>query len=300
MFVELHQHTDHKQRNLLTATLLNFIITAVEIAGGLLSNSLALLSDALHNLSDAFAVLIAYIAGRFSNKQPDQRMTFGFKRMEILAALLNAVILIVVTIYLFYEAFRRLREPAPVSGSVMFIVAVIGLIANVVAVLLLRKDAGKNINIRATYLHLVGDSLSSVAVIVGSVLIYFFNLYWVDPLVTIVIGLYILKHAWMILRQALDILMQSSPRNIQVTDICYELELLPEVDNIHHIHLWNLTDQQIHFEGHVDLKENMTVEQTAYIRKKMEEILWNKFKISHLTVQFEYQSCDDKTVIRGN
>jgi cobalt-zinc-cadmium efflux system protein len=154
-------------------------------------------------------------------------------------------------------------------------------------------------NSRAAYLHLLGDSLSSVAVIVGSILIYFFHLFWIDPLVTIIIGLYILKHAWMILRETVDILMQSSPRDLRLTELCHALESLPSIDNIHHVHIWNLTDQQIHFEGHVDLKENMTVEQTEVIRKQMEQILWDQFKISHLTAQFGYKSCDDKGVIHG-
>ncbi len=293
-----HHQTDQKQRNLLIATLLNFSVSIVEIAGGLLSNSLALLSDALHNLSDAFAVLIAYVAGRISSRQPDHRMTFGFKRAEILVALLNAVILIVVTVYLFYEAYIRFREPTPVVGSVMIIAAVIGLMANVAAVFLLRKNAADNINIRAAYLHLMGDSLSSVAVIIGSILIYFFRLYWIDPLVTVIVGLYILKHAWMILREAVDILMQAGPRNIRLAELCRELESLPSINNVHHVHIWNLTDRQIHFEGHVDLKENLTVEQTWEIRRQMEQLLLDRFKISHLTVQFEYHSCDDQEMIK--
>ncbi|MBP6977294.1 MAG: cation diffusion facilitator family transporter [Bacteroidales bacterium] len=295
--MESTHHKDRRQRNLLITTLLNFIISTVEIAGGFISGSLALLSDALHNLSDAVAVLIAYIAGNISSKQPDHRMTFGFKRAEILAALINALILIVVTIYLFYAAYQRLREPAPVTGSVMFLTAVIGLLANVVAVFILRRDAGQNMNVRAAYLHLLGDSLSSVAVIAGSILIYFFKLYWIDPVVTMIVGVYILKHAWMILREAVDILMQSGPRNIHLAELCRLLESLPSVNNIHHVHIWNLTDQQIHFEGHVELQENLTVEQTGTIRKQMEQILWEKFRISHLTVQFEYRSCDDKEMI---
>lgn len=292
-------HTNHSQRNLLIATFLNFTISAVEIAGGLLSNSLALLSDAVHNLSDAFAVLIAYLAGKIGNKQPDQRMTFGFKRAEILAALLNAVILIVVTVYLFIEAYRRFQDPAPVKGTIMLVVAVIGLAANLAAVFLLRKDSTRNINIRAAYIHLLGDSFSSLAVIIGSILIFFFGMYWIDPLVTVLIGLYILKHTWGILREAVDILMQSSPRKLNLNQICHELEQIPEVRNIHHVHIWNLTDFQIHFEGHAELKGNLTVSQTGPILKKMEQVLLEKFGIIHTTVQFEFNLCEDKTVIHG-
>lgn len=292
-------YANHSQRNLLIATVLNFLIAAVEIIGGLVSNSLALLSDAVHNLSDAFAVLIAYLAGKIGNKQPDLRMTFGFKRAEILAALLNAIILIVVTVYLFYEAYRRFQEPAPVKGTIMLVVGVIGLAANLVAVFLLRRDSARNINIRAAYIHLLGDSLSSLAVILGSILIFLFGIYWIDPLVTVLIGIYILKHTWGILREAVDILMQSSPRKLNLNEICDELEQIPEVSNIHHVHIWNLTDRQIHFEGHAELKGNLTVSQTGSILKKMEQVLLEKFGITHTTVQFEYNLCEDKTVIHG-
>jgi cobalt-zinc-cadmium efflux system protein len=292
-----HSHIHSGQRNLLIATLLNFLISAVEIAGGILSNSLSLLSDAVHNLSDAVAVLVAYLAGTIANRQPDSRRTFGFKRVEILAALLNAVILVVVTIYLFYEAYRRFREPANVQGNIMFIVALIGLMANLAAVMLLRKDSGKNINVRAAYIHLVGDSLSSVAVIIGSILIHFFEIFWVDPLVTVLIGLYILKHAWLILREAVDILMQAGPRDRDIREICSELERIPEIANIHHVHLWNLTDRQIHFECHADLRKDLALSETGQVREKMEMILHENFQVTHLTVQFEYDTCPDKNMI---
>jgi cobalt-zinc-cadmium efflux system protein len=298
MSVEKH-HPETSQRNLLIATLLNFLISAVEIAGGILSNSLALLSDAVHNLSDAVAVLIAYLAGKIGNRQPDPRRTFGFRRAEILAALLNAVILIVVTVYLFYEAYRRFQEPAEIKGRIMFIIALVGLAANLAAVFLLRTDAHRNINIRAAYVHLVGDSLSSVAVILGSLLIHFFGWYWIDPLVTMLIGLYILKHAWLILREAVDILMQAGPRNIDILEVCETLEGIPGIANIHHVHLWNLTDQQVHFECHADLKGNLTIEQTGPVLKDMERILLDEYRISHITVQFEYNRCEDQTVIHG-
>jgi len=196
-----HNHRDLSQQRLLITTLLNFIITVAEIIGGILSNSLSLLSDAVHNLGDTIATLIAYIARRISKKEPDIKRTFGFHRVEILGALLNAVILLVITIYLFYEAYHRLIEPEPIKGVIMFIVAVIGLFANVIGMLLLRRDQKESLNVRAAYIHLLGDSLSSVAVIIGSIFIYFYEVYWLDPLITILIGLYILMQTWKILKQ---------------------------------------------------------------------------------------------------
>ena len=202
---ESHNHPESLKANrLLIATVLNLIIFFTEIAGGLLS----LITYALHNLSDGLAIFIAWVANKISNRPSNLKRTFGYKRIEILAAFLNALILIAVSLYLFYEAALRIINPEPVKGLIMLIVAVIGLIANLVAVLLLHQDAKRNINVKAAYLHLFGDTLSSVAVLAGGIFIYFFDLYWIDPIVTILIGLYIIKETWTILKQTIDILMQ--------------------------------------------------------------------------------------------
>ena len=296
-----HHPSDMSQRRLLIVTLLNFIITIAEIIGGIISNSLSLLSDAVHNLGDAIAVLIAYIAGRIGKKQPDEKRTFGFRRVEILGALLNAVILIVIIIYLFYEAYHRLMNPEPIKGAIMFIVAVIGLFANIFAVILLRKDQKNSLNVRAAYIHLIGDSLSSVAVIIGSIFIYFYEVFWLDPLITILIGLYILKHTWKILKQTIDILMQSVPEGLDLSSVRKELEKIDDIANIHHVHAWNLTDSQVHFECHVDLCDNIHISESELIRKKIIKVLSDQFSIDHFTIQFEYDSCHDKKMIfNGN
>ena len=188
-----HSNVGISEKNLLAAVILNFTITAVEIVGGLLSNSLALLSDAIHNLGDGLAVLLAYIAHRISKRDSNTRKTFGYKRVEILAAFVNAVILVAICLFLIWEAVERFRNPAPIKGVIMFSVAGVGLLANLVAVILLRGDSKKNINIRAAYLHLLGDTLSSLVVIAGGILIWKFEIYWIDPLITVLISLYILK-----------------------------------------------------------------------------------------------------------
>jgi cobalt-zinc-cadmium efflux system protein len=293
MSLHEHHHNTVKGNRLLVATVLNFIISLAEVAGGLISNSLSLISDALHNLSDGLALFIAWIANRISKRPSDAKRTFGYKRIEILAAFLNALILIAVSLYLFYEATLRIIEPEPVKALIMIVVAVIGLIANLAAVLLLRFDAKLNINVKAAYLHLLGDTLTSVAVIIGGILIYYFNIYWVDPVITILIGLYIIRQTWTILKQTIDILMQSTPAGIDLELIRKDLEHIPEISNIHHVHLWNLDDQSIHFEGHVDLSENSRISDTDSIYLKIEKILKEKYHISHLTIQFEYQKCND-------
>ena len=291
-------HIDLNSKNLLIATVLNLIITVAEVIGGLLSNSLALLSDAIHNLGDTFAIILAWIANKISKRSANNQKTFGYKRVEILAALFNASVLIVIIVFLFREAIVRFQNPEPIKGLLMFSVATIGLIANLIAVLLLRKDAHKNINIKAAYLHLLGDTVSSVAVIVGSVLIYFYKIYWIDPVLTILIGVYILKETFSILKQSLDILMQATPKNIKLDEIQVALHQVKEIDNIHHVHIWNLNDSQVHFECHVDVSEDMRISQTEELQKKIENILAHRFEINHVTIQFEYNCCSGKELIK--
>ena len=282
---------------LLAVTILNLIIFFAEIAGGLISNSLSLITDALHNLSDGLAIFIAWVANKIGKRPSNLKRTFGYKRIEILAAFFNALVLIAISLYLFYEAVLRIISPEPVKGLIMLIVAMIGLLANLAAVLLLSGDAKKNINIKAAYLHLFGDTLSSVAVIIGGIFIYFFDLFWLDPIITILIGIYIIKETWTILKQTIDILMQSSPAGLDLEQIRHDLEQISEIENIHHVHIWNLDDQSVHFECHVDLAENYRVSETDNIYYEIEKVLREKHHIGHLTIQFEHQLCDDKDMI---
>jgi cobalt-zinc-cadmium efflux system protein len=296
-----HSHTEggNTEKNLLLSALLNLVVTIAEIIGGLVSNSLALLSDALHNLGDTSAIFIAFLANLISKKEGTSKKTFGFKRIEILAALFNAIILVVIIIYLFIEAWHRLRNPMPVKGLVMLVVAIIGLVANLLSVLLLKKHSEQNINIRAAYLHLIGDTVSSFIVILTAILIYFFNIFWIDPLVTFFLGIYLLWETYRILKVALDILMQATPPGLDLNEVKEALEKIPAVDNIHHVHAWNLSDQDIHFECHVDLKSDIRISETEIIRDAINEMLKEKFKITHVTIQYEYNCCEDKNMIHS-
>jgi cobalt-zinc-cadmium efflux system protein len=291
-------HTPVKGNRLLVVTVLNLLISVAEIAGGLISNSLSLISDALHNLSDGLATFIAWVANKVSKKPSNSRRTFGYKRIEILAAFFNAVILIAVSIYLFYEAIMRFLEPQPVKSMIMIIVASIGILANLAGVFLLQADSKKNINIRAAYLHLLGDTLTSLGVIFGGILIYFYNIFWIDPLLTILIGIYMIRQTWGIVKQTVDILMQGSPAGIDLDSIRRDIEKIPEIANIHHVHIWNLDDHSVHFECHVDLLKDELISDTERIYSLIDDILKEKYHISHLTIQFEYQRCDDKNMIR--
>jgi cobalt-zinc-cadmium efflux system protein len=296
-----HQHRDqpHTQegRRLLFTVLLNFGITIAEFVGGIFANSLALVSDAIHNLSDAVALLITYLTVRISRKPNNPRNTFGYKRIQILAALFNSVTLIVICLYLLYEAYHRFIQPEPVKSIPMFVVALIGLIANLVSVLLLRRHSGKNLNIKAAYLHLIGDTLSSVAVIIGGILIYFFEVYWVDPLITVLISLYIIKETYSVLYETYKILMQSTPSDIAVEEVVEKLTGIPEVIGVHHVHLWNLTDKEIHFEGHLEVAGDILISQSQQVIDKASRLLEENFGIGHSTFQVEYDISHDKSMI---
>ncbi|MFC2115618.1 cation diffusion facilitator family transporter [Bacteroidota bacterium] len=294
-----HSTAGISEKNLLAAVVLNFTITLAEVIGGILSNSLALLSDALHNLGDGLAVLLAYIAHRVSKRESNVRKTFGYKRVEILAAFINSIILVAICIFLIYEAVERFRNPAPIKGVIMFSVASVGLVANLVAMILLQKDSRKNINIRAAYLHLIGDTLSSVIVIAGGILIWKFEIYWLDPLITVLISLYILKETYLLLKESFNILMQSAPGDIDLKKVKAEVENIEGVKNLHHVHLWSMNDKQVHFEGHVDLEQDMTVSQAGDLNKRITRLLQENFEIDHTTLQMEFECCEENNLING-
>jgi cobalt-zinc-cadmium efflux system protein len=292
-----HHHHPVNEKNLLVATLLNLLITIVEFAGGILSGSLALLSDALHNLSDTFATFIAYLATLIGRRGANQRRTFGYKRMEILAALLNAVILIVMSFFLIKEAYVRWNDPRPINSMIMMVVAMIGLLANVYAVILLKRDASKSLNVRAAYVHLIGDSLSSVVVIIGGILIQIFDIPWIDPLITFLISLYIIREAFVILKESANILMQSAPDSLDLESVKRKVEQVAKVQNIHHLHAWMLTDQEIHLEAHVELEEDLKLSEVKKKQLEIEQLLQNDFRILHVTLQFEFDTNHSPSLI---
>lgn len=286
-----HDTTNMSSSKLLWVTLLNLSITIVQVIGGLISNSLSLLSDAIHNLGDSSAIFIAFVAGKRSKKSADAHHTFGYKRIEILAALFNAVVLIAICIFLFVEAYKRFNNPEPIKGLLMLIVATFGLLANLISVLVLNKDKEHNLNVKAAYLHLMGDTLSSVAVILGGLAIWQFKIFWLDPLITVLVGIYIIYHTWGVVKQTVDILMQATPDNIDIKEIKKEVEKIEEVDNIHHLHIWKLDDTQIHLEAHININTNIDMKEMMEIKSLIDKLLHEKFKINHITLQMGYECC---------
>jgi len=293
-----HLEEERQDRDLIISIGANFLITAGEAAGGILSGSLSLLSDALHNLSDAFSLIITLIALKLSRKENTESRTFGYKRAEILAALLNSALLVIVSFYLFREAIIRLAHPAPINSVMMIAVAAVAFLANTASAFLLKGHSHDNLNIRASYLHLVSDALSSLGVIIGGVLLYYFNWIWVDPLLTIVIGVYVLIEGFRILNKTVSILMQNVPEGIDIREIQKTIEGIATIRNIHHVHLWQVSDRDIHFEAHVNLKEDLPMSQSSNIKQEIDRLLKERFGIGHSIVQFEYQGCDEESLIK--
>ncbi len=293
-----HHHTSEVSGGRLFITImLNFLITVAEIIGGIISGSLSLISDALHNFSDGIAVIISYIAIWLNRRPNDENYTFGYKRAEIIAAVFNASVLIGISFYLFFEAYQRFMNPSTVKGGLMIIVASIGLAANIAGTLLLKSGSKESINIRAAYLHLLSDAVSSFGVILGGIFIYFYNIYWLDPVITVFISIYIIKESWEIVKEAVTVLMMGAPENISINDIETELMTIEDIKNIHHVHFWKVNEKDIHFEAHVKVKD-MMVSNTEDLLEKVENILHDEFEIGHVTLQFECDRCDTDELIK--
>ncbi|RMH69469.1 MAG: cation transporter [Gemmatimonadetes bacterium] len=293
-----HHHTPVSGWRLLVTMLLNFAITIAEIIGGIMSGSLSLISDALHNFSDGLSIVISYAALRLAGRPFSQRHTFGLKRAEIFAAVINATVLVMISLYLFYEAVLRWLHPEPVHGQLMTIVALIGLTANVVGVLLLKKDSAGSLNIKSAYLHLLSDAVSSVGVILGGLAIYWWDVFWLDPLLTILIGVYIIKESLAILREAFHVLMEGAPLHITLEKVKTAVEALKDVNDIHHVHAWTVGENDAHLEAHINIVD-MPVSETTVLRQRISSILHDQFGIEHVTLQFECNQCPNVGLIHS-
>ncbi|NJE48986.1 cation diffusion facilitator family transporter [Thermococcus sp. 9N3] len=283
-----HEHGHGLKRNLAISIVLNLTITIAEVIGGLISGSLALLSDSLHNFSDSMSLLASYFALKIAERKPNEKYTFGYKRAEILVAFINSAVLIGVSLFLVVEAYRRFRNPQPIDTAIMLPMALVGLIANLLSVFLLHEHA-HGLNVRSAYLHLLSDTLSSVAVVIGGLLIRFYGVEWVDPLVTVLIALYILREAYEVLRESVDVLMEASPE-LDLEEIKAELESIPGVKNAHHFHAWRVGEGGIHFECHLSV-EDMPLSEAQRIIDEAEKRL-RKFGVTHVTVQLEVDRCE--------
>jgi cobalt-zinc-cadmium efflux system protein len=287
-----NQAYSSKQRNLVIALSITAIVMIAEIIGGLLSNSLALLSDAGHMLTDILALGLSLAAMKFAQKPPTPSKTFGFHRLEILAAFFNGILLFFISSYIFYEAYHRLLQPEEIKGLFMLVVAFIGLLANGAGIILLRKSAHTSLNVKSAFFHIVGDTISSGGVIVGGLLILYTGWYLVDPLISIFIGMLILRGAYALIMESIDIFLEATPKDINVEEMLDELRKIQGVKDVHHLHLWTITSGINAMSAHV-LIDDLLISSSAYILKEIKSLLRNKYRIEHSTIQFESKACGD-------
>lgn len=292
-----HTHTELKGTNLLISIFLNIIITASQIIGGIVSGSLALLSDALHNFSDVLSLIISYIANLLSKKEASINRTFGYKRAEILAAFINASTLIIVAVLLIIEAIKRFISPEPIESNLVIWLSFIAILANGFSVLLLKNDAKKNMNMRSAYLHLLTDMMASVAVLIGGLLMKYYQIFWVDSLLTLLIAFYLIWVGFDLFKESFKVLMLFTPNDVHIQDIVDELCVIEKINNVHHIHVWQLNETETHFEAHVDFNNDITLTEFDSILNQIKEILFHKFQINHVTVQPEFGKKGNKDLI---
>ena len=292
-----HSHNEAQGKNLLISIFLNILITISQAIGGILSGSLSLLSDALHNFSDVLSLIVSYIADKLSKKKASFDKTFGYKRAEIIAAFVNAATLLIVAAYLIYEAILRFLHPQEIESNLVIWLALLGIAANGFSVLLLRKDAKRNMNMRSAYLHLLTDMSASVAVLVGGLLMKFYGWFWVDSVLTVLIAIYLLFMGYDLLKSSFKVLMLFTPDDIKLEQLNTAIVKLPEIKNVHHIHVWQLNERETHFEAHIEFYNDISLSQFDEISGKVEELLYSEFKINHVTLQPEFQKDDLKDII---
>jgi len=287
----LHQVPEGGKKDLLIALSITVLMMVVEVIGGLLSNSLALLSDAGHMLTDNLALLLSFFALKFAAMPATERKTFGFYRLEILAALLNGIVLVLLSLYIMYQAYQRMIHPQPVAGMLMLVVALIGLAANVIGALFLFKHSHANLNIRGAYLHIVGDALSSIGVVIGGIIILYTGWYLIDPILSIMISLVIIYGSWSLVRESVNILLESVPSHINIETVALELAKVKGVREAYHIHVWTITSGVYALSAHV-LIDDQPVSGCRDIVEEIKDLLSDKFNVLHSTIQLECDKCE--------
>lgn len=284
-----HHHHQVEGKNLLFSIVLNLVITAAQVIGGIISGSLALLSDALHNFSDVLSLVFSYVAHKLSRKKASVNQTFGYKRAELIAAFVNAMTLIIVALFLVYGAIERFFNPQEIKSGLVIWLSILGIVANGLSVLLLKNDADKNLNMKSAYLHLFTDMLASVAVLVGGLLMKYFQWFWVDSVMTLVIAIYLLIVGFDLLKNSTQMLMLFTPNHIEIKEIVREVHQISGVDKLHHIHVWYLNEEELHLEAHLDCQEDIKMSEFNEILHKIEHVLFDKFQINHINIQPEYK-----------
>lgn len=292
-----HSHHEVQGKNLLFSIVLNIVITVAQVIGGILSGSLALISDALHNFSDVLTLIFSYIANVLSKRKASLDQTFGYKRAELIAAFVNSMTLIIVAVYLIFEASHRFSNPQPIKSNLVIWLSILGIAVNGISALMLKKDADHNINMKSAYIHLFTDMMASVAVLVGGILMKMYQIYWIDSALTLAIALYLIYVGYDLLKESTKMLMLFTPSDINIKELVREVHQISGVNKLHHIHLWHLNDHELHLEAHLDCSEDIKMSEFNILLEKIEAVLLEKFHINHINIQPEFQKEDSKDFI---
>ncbi len=292
------RHREGERRGLRMTLWLTALILVAEVVGGVLSNSLALLADAGHMLTDALAIALAYVALGFATRPPTHRKTYGWYRLEVLAALVNGVTLVVMSLFIFWESYERIFEPPEVSTGTMLLVATIGLMANALGLMFLSGHHG-SLNMRGAYLHVLGDLLSSVAVVAGGVFMWMTGNYLIDPILSILIGAIIIVGAYRLLRESVDVLLEAIPAGMELEEVGVAIAKLAGVIGVHDLHIWSLTSGMPALSCHVEVRLDSLTECDALLGR-INQLLRDEFSITHTTIQMESEDYRRSAPIHWN
>jgi len=296
MTTHRHNHQQNKEtswgRRLVASMVMNLLIPAVQIYGGILSGSMALISDALHNLSDFISLVINYAALIIGKRGPTLKHTFGFKRVEIFATLISVALLYGAAFYIAVEAWRRFRDPQPIAGGLVIGIALLGFVGNILSALLLHAGSKVNLNMKSAFLHMLADAATSLGVVALGILWMFKPWYWLDPVFSWLIVIMILYSGWGLMKDSVLILMNATPPEIDLEEIQKALEALDGITDIHDLHVWNPSSENIALAVHITVPDQMLggVDELAV---QVRTVLADRFKIDHPTLQFESNSCND-------
>jgi cobalt-zinc-cadmium efflux system protein len=286
----LHDAARESTSRLSISLFITLAFVAIEAAAGYFSNSLALLTDAAHNLTDVIALGLSWFAIRLTTQPANAQRTYGYHRAGILVALLNSTTLVVISLGIFYEAYKRFLSPPEVESGILIGVGLIAVVINLVTAWLVHRGSESDLNMRSAFVHLMGDVLSTVGAVIAGVIIYFTGANWLDPLVSVLIGFLILYNAWGILRDAVDILLESTPRDVDTGKLVRDVLQVEGVLGVHDLHIWSLTQNLRTMSAHI-LTDNITISIGADIQRQISEIVYHHYNIAHATLQLECVDC---------
>ena len=290
-----HSHLGNVARQTISRLALSLGLTALfvvlEAAAGIYANSLALLTDAAHNFTDVIALGLSWYAVSLTTRPSNSQKTYGYHRAGILAALANSTTLVLISLGVFYEAYQRFKSPPEVKSGVLIVVGLIAVVVNLVTALLVRRGSEHDLNLRSVFLHLIADVISTVGAVIAGVIIYFTHANWLDPFVSVLIGFLILYSAWGILRETVGILLESTPRDVDMQAMVDDIKQVKGVLGVHDLHVWSLAQNLRTMSAHI-LTDDLPISEGANIQWQINEVVFHRYNIAHATLQLECVDCE--------